>query len=140
MRLRRFSALPGLATADAIAWALGALYVATAAVLAATAGAFPQPRAMDERQARDAYATIVSQERTMREKAMSNFLADRWSQDDDFAASERGAVHQYAASHGTSRQDVFRAIDRGLRERWPLPPDAQAPRASVAPCRPRPIY
>ncbi|WP_224372673.1 hypothetical protein [Hyalangium versicolor] len=125
---------------DSIAWGLGVVCVATAAVLAATTGKLPEPRPMNDEQAQDAYRTVVGQERTMREKAMSNFLADRWSQDDDFASAERGAVSQYAASHDVSRQDVFRAIDRGLREDWSLPPGSQEPRVSVAPCRPRPIY
>jgi hypothetical protein len=125
---------------DSFAWQLGVVCVATAAVLAATTAKLPVRRPMNDAQAQDAYRTVVSQERTMRESAMSQFLADRWSQDDDFAASERGAVHQYAATHRVSRQDVFSAIDRGLREDWPLPPGSQEPRTSVTPCRPRPIY
>ena len=87
----------------------------------------------------EAFRYVLGEERALRDKAMESFIADAWSQDDDFHASERTRVHDFAAQRGVSRDSVWRAVDDGIRERWPLPGGGEV-RPTVAPCRPRPIY
>jgi hypothetical protein len=99
------------------------------------ADARPLPQAMRL----DAYRWIAGHEQAMRDHAMADYPADAWSQDDHFHSSERERANQFASTHRVRRQDVFRAFDDGMRERWPVP-DAGVVRATVPPCRPRAIY
>lgn len=87
-------------------------------------------------QAREVSETFAAKEPSLRSKAAENFPVDAWSQDDDFFASERNDAISWANDHGVRRQDVFAAIDRGLRE-WPLSSTLPRPKATVAPCKPR---
>ncbi len=91
---------------------------------------------MPPEQAREVSETFASKEPELRSKAAGNFPVDAWSQDDDFFAAERGAAISWANDHGVRRQDVFAAIDRGLRE-WPEGSTVPRPKATVAPCKPR---
>ncbi len=119
-------------------WATGLALVGVAVGRALTAPVPPDAAPMPAGVADEAYRFVASEETVMREKAMANFLADPWSQDDDFHASERGRAFDFAASHKVRRSDVLRAIDDGLRSGWPLP-NGVRPRATVPPCRPRPL-
>lgn len=104
--------------------------------------AAPTPRqspALAEGLRREAFEAVARDESSWRDKARENFPTDAWSQDDDFAASESTRARDFANERGVSRSSVWSAIDEGIREGLAAP-DGGRVRASVAPCRPRPIY
>jgi hypothetical protein len=121
--------------------AAGAVLVAaigTAVVVAATA---PSPRDVfraDEGGRRELYAAVAGAEPRFRARAADGFPGDLWSQDDDFHNAEQRLASELAARHGVRVADVLRAIDDGMRARWPAA--APPPQATVPPCHPRPDY
>ena len=120
-----------------LGWCLTFAFSAVAVVRAATAPG-PVPAApLSVEQAHRAYEALTAKEPEFRAKAAENFAADAWSRDDDFSASERGLAASWASDHGVRRQDVFGAIDQGMRGHWLLPPDVPQPGTRVAPCKPR---
>jgi hypothetical protein len=123
---------------DLVCWTLAGALALTAVVRAATAPA-PSGDALAEKQWPAAFRAIASKEKEMRESAIEQFPSDAWSQDDTFHATERTHAHALAAQRRISRAQVWRAFDEGMRARWPVPGGIPL-RASVAPCRPRPIY
>jgi hypothetical protein len=92
---------------------------------------------MDDKTARDAYRDITANERHTRREAAVKFPGDPWSQDDDFHEHESEDVRKFAGSHELPLSSVVRAVDDGMREKWPTP--AQ-PNPKVPPCRPRLSY
>lgn len=94
-------------------------------------------RPIDDKIARDAYREITSKERTARREAAVKFPGDPWSQDDDFHERESEAVRAFAGSKELRLGDVVRAVDDGMRERWPT---SMTPNPKVPPCRPRLSY
>lgn len=78
----------------------------------------------------------AAEEPRWRKHTMHRFPGDRWSQDDDFGATERGWAMDLAARSGVPPEEVFRAIDEDLRA-WPVEPPRKA---SASPSKPRPFY
>ena len=113
--------------------------VATLAMLrAATAPTPPAPaKPIDEKMAREAYRDVTTRERQTRREAAVKFPGDPWSQDDDFHEKENEEVRSFAGSHELRLSDVVRAVDDGMRERWPA---SMQPNPKVPPCRPRLSY
>jgi hypothetical protein len=64
------------------------------------------------------------------------FPGERWSQDEDFHATENAWVRAQAARHRAPIADVLRAVDEDLKAHPPAPPR----KATAAPCKPRPFY
>ncbi len=118
-------------------WSLTFAFTAVAVVRALTAPGPVPAAAISVEQAHQAYEAMSAKEPEYRAKSAENFPADGWSQDDDFSASERGFATTWANDHGVRRQDVFGAIDQGLREHWLLPPGVPPPVVKVTPCKPR---
>ena len=87
----------------------------------------------------EAFQWMATHEQALRDLAMADYPADPWSQDDHFHGSERERANTFAASQRVRRQDVFQALDEGIRAGWSAP-DAGTLRATVPPCRPRPMY
>ena len=117
----------------------GMACILAAVVRVATASYPDEANELTPEQQRAAYDELASAEAAMREHGVTNFPADRWSQDDDFHASERARVFEYAQRLHLRPQEVFRAIDVGVRAHWPAPDGGMAPRATVPVCRPRPV-
>lgn len=92
-----------------------------------------------ESQMRGAYSLMASEEQKMRRAAVKDFPADPWSQDDAFHNQETVRARQIAEPRSMSLQDVLFAMDEGMRQHWPKPV-AYPQRATVPPCRPRPIH
>jgi hypothetical protein len=113
--------------------------VASLAMLrAATAPTPPAPtKPIDEKMAREAYRDVTNRERQTRREAAVKFPGDPWSQDDDFHEKENEAVRNFSSAHELRLSDVVRAVDDGMRERWPTPIQ---PNPKVPPCRPRLSY
>jgi hypothetical protein len=59
---------------------------------------------------------LASQEPAMRLRNRQRFPGDRWSQDDDFHASEAGWARQQAGLYRTSLQEIFKAVDAHLKK------------------------
>jgi hypothetical protein len=91
------------------------------------------------KQARDFYSQAAGREADERAQAERHFPGFPWSQDDDFHKIESKFAKDYAKSHAVPLWSVLDAFDRGMREKWPAPPDA-TPNPSVIPCRPRLSY
>ena len=113
--------------------------VASLAMLRAATAPPPEApkKAIDEKTAREAYRDIANRERQARREAAVKFPGDPWSQDDDFHERENEAVRSFAGSHELRLSDVVRAVDDGMREKWPA---SFQPNPKVPPCRPRLSY
>ena len=122
-----------------IAWlGFGAVCVAAVA-LAAFAPKIPTDPESDEATRKKVWYSVSSEEPSMRKSAAKGFPTDPWSQDDDFHNQEFRRVQNFASSDKVSVGSLLSAIDEGMRARWPRSPLSN-PRATVPPCRPRPIY
>jgi hypothetical protein len=121
-----------------VGWVVLGAAVATAVVVAARVPASRASFRADEATRRAFFDAAARAEPGMRARAADGFPGDIWSQDDDFHNAEQRLAGDLAARHGAGVADVLRAIDEGLRERWPVagPP----PRTTVPPCHPRPEY
>jgi len=113
--------------------------VALLAMVRAATAPPPDPihKPIEEKMARDAYRDVTQRERQARREAAVKFPGDPWSQDDDFHERENEAVRAFAGSHELRLSDVVRAVDDGMRERWPT---SGQPNPKVPPCRPRLSY
>ena len=120
-------------------WAVVAIVSLVAIVRAATAPGLPSQPAAAEAQRREVFVVIAGEERKMRQMAAKDFPADPWSQDDAFHNLEFKRAKTLAGERSMRLADVLRAIDEGMRERWPRPLDVWL-NPSVPPCRPRPIH
>lgn len=109
-----------------------------AIAIAATAPRPPYARALDDAERRSVYAQLAIDEARLRKQAEHDWPTDAWSQDDAFHNLALRRVNELAQQRQTGPAEIFRAFDDGMRERWPRPP-AAAVRATVPPCRPRPI-
>jgi hypothetical protein len=108
-------------------------------VRAATAPPVDAPTAPSEKLEREAFELLAREERGMRVQAAKNFLGDPWSQDDDFHNAQRKRAVWFSDRKGHSLPHVLRAVDEGMRGRWPVPAGALVI-PTVAPCRPRLDY
>lgn len=124
---------------DQIAGCAGAALIALAWGVAATAPAPNDGLPISPALSVEAFRTLTSVEQAAREKAMDGFPNDPWSQSDDFQSSERDRVNDFANKHQLRRQEIFRALDEGLRASRPLLDGGVAPPSSVPRCRPRPL-
>ncbi len=121
------------------AWApLGAVCV-LAVGRAVTAAPPERAPDADEGLMRRAFHDIASAETTMRHEGAKSFPTDPWSRDDDFHRREQERVRDWAGTHRVPRGAVFRAMDEGIRARWPQTNGAPLV-VTVPPCRPRAIY
>lgn len=120
------------------AWAgfAGACAVGTA--VAATAPRPPVAGPLPESERHAVFAQLAGEEPRLRKQAEHDWPTDPWSQDDAFHNLELGRVQAVAGFRRTAPSEIFRALDDGMRQGWPLPPGA-ALRTTVPPCRPRPI-
>jgi len=121
----------------AACWIVACAAIALAMVRVVTAEPRPRPAAADATVARRVFDAIASSESSMRARAAMNFPGDLWSQGDDFHAMEWQRAAQLASMHRIALGDALRAIDDGMRAGWARPGTLQA---TVAPCRPRPVY
>jgi len=78
----------------------------------------------------------AAEEPRRRQDSVQHFPGDRWSQDDDFHASERGSILESTQTTHHAPLDYYRAIDEELRASPVLPPR----KATASPCKPRPFY
>jgi hypothetical protein len=121
---------------------LGWLFLATAVSAAVIRVATVPPSALpfraDEKTRRGFFEALARAEPGMRATAAENFPGDLWSADDDFHSFEMRLAHELAARAGLDVPEVLRAIDDGIRERWPV--DGPRPQATAPPCHPRPIF
>lgn len=119
------------------AWLVSCAVVATAVVKVVSAQPPQRAASADERTARRVFDSIAANEGMMRARAAQNFPGDPWSQDDDFHAMESQRAYQQANANRIALSETLRAIDDGLRSGWQRQGSL---RATVAPCRPRPVY
>ncbi len=85
------------------------------------------------------FSAVASEETSMRHEAAKAFPTDLWSRDDDFHRHEGRKVRDWAGSHHMRLSDAFRALDEGLRSRWPQSNPGPLI-LTTPPCRPRAIY
>jgi hypothetical protein len=85
------------------------------------------------------FAAVASEENDMRREASKSFPTDPWSRDDDFHRHEGRKVREWAGAHHMRLSDAFRALDDGLRSRWPQTNPGPLI-MTTPPCRPRAIY
>ena len=71
-----------------------------------------------------------------RDHARDDWAHHRWSQLDAFGALENSCLSKVAADKSLSAQDVFLAVDHGLREHWPGP-GGQPLDVATVPLKPR---
>ena len=102
---------------------------------AATSHTAEIPKSLDDNARHRAFALVAQEEPSMRMKALHDWPADPWSEDDHFHHLEHDRARAVAAQLHTSEYEVLRALDDGMREHWLVLPM----RDSVPPCRPRPI-
>lgn len=88
---------------------------------------------------RQLYREFAAAEPSMRAAAAANFPGDAWSQDDDFHNREQALLRHVALREKVSVTELLMWLDRGMRERWPLP-EGVVVRPTAAPCRPRLEY
>ncbi|NVJ10330.1 hypothetical protein HUW63_34575 [Myxococcus sp. AM001] len=119
-----------------VGWLAFALCGATAVVRAATAELPPRERALSAAERKQVGRAAASQEPEWRRKSRQSFPGDRWSQDDDFGASERQWALDEARRRRVPVTDVLGAIDEELHGQPVLPPR----KATASPCKPRPFY
>jgi hypothetical protein len=85
------------------------------------------------------FSAVASEETSMRREAAKAFPTDLWSRDDDFHRHEGRKAREWTGAHHMRLSDGFRALDDGLRSRWPQA--NQGPLTlTTPPCRPRAIY
>lgn len=118
---------------------MGAALCLGAVATALTAPASPPAKPLTDDVARAIYLELAQGEPALRVQSSEDFASDPWSRDDHFAVFEATRSGQQRDKHGVALQDVYRAFDDGLRQRWPLPEGTDRPRAWVAPLRPRPF-
>ncbi|WP_426757301.1 hypothetical protein [Myxococcus sp. Y35] len=117
-------------------WLAFALCGATAVVRAATAQVPPPTQRLSAAEREQVGHAAAAQEAEWRLKSRHSFPGDRWSQDDDFGASERRWAVDEARRRRVPVTDVMEAIDEELHSRPVLPPR----KATASPCKPRPFY
>lgn len=103
---------------------------------ALTAAPDPDARRLDEAARIAVSAAAAAEEPAWRIASRRSFPEDHWSQDDDFAASERRWAIDEARRRRVPVSEVFRAIDEDLHRSPPVPPR----RATSSPTKPRPFY
>lgn len=100
------------------------------------------PRRMasaSQEQARDFYFHAIDKESDERHAGVKKFRSSPWSQADEFHNKEASFVREYARTHHVAVSSIVLALDRGMHENWPTPPD-KTPDPTVLPCRPRLSY
>jgi hypothetical protein len=119
---------------------VGGLVLACCVVVAlirALTADFPAPKNRLGAADRERVGRAAAREEPVwREKTRKTFPGDRWSQDDDFGASEKAWINGQASRRRVPVVDVLQAIDEDLRANPPRPPRS----STAAPSRPRPFY
>jgi hypothetical protein len=117
-----------------------------AVVVALTAPRPPYARVLADDERHAVFGQLAIDEPVKRKEAEHDWPTDPWSQDDAFHNLEFRRIQELANHRDTGPSEVFRALDDGMRERWPSPTDVNAGamrpggmRTTVPPCRPRPI-
>ena len=102
---------------------------------AATSHTAEIPKSLDDNARHRAFALVAQEEPSMRMKALHDWPADPWSEDDHFHHLEHQRAEAVAHQLRTSESEVLRSVDDGMHGHWlsiPMQP-------TVPPCRPRPI-
>ncbi|MCY1033014.1 hypothetical protein OV207_16200 [Corallococcus sp. BB11-1] len=118
-------------------WLAFALCGVTVGVRAATVAPAPERKHLSDVERAQAGRAAAAEEPRWRAQSLHNFPGDRWSQDDDFSASERQWATGEAERRKVPVEEVFRAVDDELRASGPLRPPRKA---TAAPCKPRAFY
>ena len=121
------------------AWAPFAVVCAVALGRALTAGAPGQAPESDDALLRQAFRVVASEESSMRRGGAKTFPTDPWSRDDDFHKQEAQKARDWGGAHHVRVEDMFFAIDEGIRSRWPHDNPSLLV-TTTPPCRPRAIY
>lgn len=121
-----------------LVWAGFVVVCGAAVAIAATAPRPPYARRLNDEERRAVFAQFAIDEARMRKQAEHDWPTDPWSQDDAFHNLALHRAEDLAGQRKTRPAEIFRAQDDGMRERWPRAPSAVM-RATVPPCRPRPI-
>lgn len=104
--------------------------------LAAFNRAPARPAPPPESALRPLFDEAVRGEPNDRDKARDDWAHHRWSQLDAFGALESDRLGKLAAQKGLAPQDVFMAVDHGLRAGW-RGPDGKPLDVSTVPLKPR---
>ena len=121
------------------AWAPFAVVCAVALGRALTAAAPEQAPESDDALLHQAFRVVASEETVMRHDGAKTFPTDPWSRDDDFHKQEARKAREWGGSHHVRANDMFFAIDEGIRAHWSH--GNWAPLVTTTPpCRPRAIY
>src|SRR4051794_13872936 len=121
-------------TGRRVALAVGAVACLWSAWAPAPGRSAPPP----EQDARGLFDKLAAGEGEAWRKVKEDWPQHRWSQQDAFSAFERDHVTTLARDQHLSSQDVFDALDQGIRAHWPGP-DGGALEATVVPLKMRPM-
>jgi hypothetical protein len=119
-----------------VGWGVSGLCATLATGRALSAQESPLSRHLSEAERAAVGRMCAAEEPRWRQNPMHRFPGDRWSQDDDFHASERGWAMELSRRAGVSPGEVFRAIDEDLHTHPVEPPR----KATASPSKPRPFY
>lgn len=118
--------------------ALAVAVVGGACLWAALAPAPARPSPPPEQDTRALFDRLAAGEAEAWRKAKEDWPQHRWSQQDAFSAFEREHVTSLAREKHLASQDVFDALDQGIRAHWPQP-DGGALEPTVVPLKMRPM-
>jgi len=121
------------------AWAPLGVVIAFALVRALLARTPESAPESDDALEHRLFSAVASDETSMRHEAAKAFPTDLWSRDDDFHRHEGQKTRDWAGAHHMRLSDAFRALDEGLRSRWPNTNPGPLI-LTTPPCRPRAIY
>lgn len=117
-------------------WAVFAAVCAIAVTRVLTVSSEQPPKRLSETERVAVGRAAAAEEPTWRLDSLRSFPDQHWSQDDDFANTERRWVRDEAARRQVPQTDVFRAIDEDLKRH----PPEQPRKATSAASKPRPAY
>jgi hypothetical protein len=124
---------------DGFAYAIVLAVSVLAALRAAGVRARLEGARMSDPLAHQVYLDVTDQENDERRGAALQFEGSLWSRQDEFHAKERVTMRHVATIRHVSVSGVVNAIDRGMREHWPVHAGVVVSQ-KVIPCRPRLAY
>jgi hypothetical protein len=124
---------------DGFAYAIVLAVAVLAALRASGVRVKPEVPRTSEALAHQIYLDVTDHENDTRRGAALQFEGSLWSRQDEFHAKEKVTIRHVATLHHVNVSSVVNALDRGMRERWPVHSDVVVSQ-KVIPCRPRLAY
>jgi hypothetical protein len=124
---------------EAFFYVICAVLVGIAVRRAVRARAVPESPKLSVALSHEAFLAVTDKEDGDRREAAFRFQGSNWSQQDEFHSRESKTIRGWAGAHHVTSSAVVNALDRGMREGWPVHPGVEISQ-KVFPCRPRLSY